>query len=99
MKVKMGQLKTHLSRYVKALRDGGEPLEICVREDTVAYMTAADKDFPSVQPDLLRRRLENSGLTISQWGGKRPRKSSTLPASETPSGVNSVLEMRAEKDW
>ncbi len=39
MKVKIGELKTHLSKYVQSVRDGGEPIEVCVRGKTVAYLT------------------------------------------------------------
>lgn len=39
IKVKVGQLKTHLSRYLKNIKETGEPIEVCVREDTVANLT------------------------------------------------------------
>ena len=32
MKVRVGQLKTYLSRYLKDIRETGEPIEVCVRE-------------------------------------------------------------------
>jgi len=58
MKVKVGQLKTHLSRYLKDVKETGESIEVCVREDTVAYLTPS---APRAQPHYRNR--------ISSWRG------------------------------
>ena len=99
MKVKIGQLKTHLSSYVKTLQEGGDPIEVCIREDTVAYLTASDRPKPVQDLQRLGRDLGRSGLTVSQWGR---RKLVSHPPASSEGGQtesNSVLEMRREKDW
>jgi len=102
MKVKVGQLKAHLSRYLKDVRDTGDPIEVCVREDTVAYLTPSRKSQAgsTVLPDPeLARQLAADGLNITYWG----RKSSLAPTpgrcANPVKGANSVESIRAEKNW
>jgi len=102
MKVKVGQLKTHLSRYLKDIRETGEPIEVCVREDTVAYLTSPAKygaaSMPQLDPELARL-LEDDGLPVTHWG----HKPSTLPnpghCVAPAKGDNSAESIRAEKNW
>jgi antitoxin (DNA-binding transcriptional repressor) of toxin-antitoxin stability system len=102
MKVKLGQLKTHLSRYLKDVRETGNPIEVCVREETVAYL------MPSIQATAvtrsqanleLARALESDGIKVSSWG----RKFSTVPepgrCAAPIGGDNSVESIRSEKNW
>lgn len=35
MKVKVGELKTNLSNYLRRVRDNGEEIEVCIREEAV----------------------------------------------------------------
>ena len=102
MKVKVGQLKAHLSRYLKDVGESGEPIQVCVREDTVAYLTPSRESHAgsTVIPESeLARQLAAEGLNITHWG----RKSTAAPtpgccASPTE-GSNSVQSIRAEKNW
>ncbi len=102
MKVKVGQLKTHLSKYLKDLRDTGEPIEVCVREDTVAYLTSPALNGAGArpQPDIeLAQQLERDGLSITHWGQK-PASNPRPGGCTTPiKGSNSVVSIRAEKSW
>ena len=100
MKVKIGEAKTHLSRLVKEVNETGEPLELCVREDTVAYIvpakhqTEAEKEY-----EELVKQIEKSGLILTQRGrptyGKCPID---IPDKSRRQG-NAILEIRAEKDY
>ena len=97
MKVKIGKLKTHLSRYLKELQNSEEPIEVCVRESTVAYLTAADTETEGLAANAMRRTFEHDGLHVSQWG----RKTNTPlpPIGGTPVEGNAVVEMRASREW
>lgn len=100
MKVKVGQLKTHLSRYLQKVRDTGESIEVCVREDTVAYLCSAAKAEDASMPSPeLNRSLESDGLRVIHRGNK----SKLLPtpgSCATPAlGNNSIERIRAEKNW
>jgi antitoxin (DNA-binding transcriptional repressor) of toxin-antitoxin stability system len=101
MKVKIGQLKTHLSRYVQELRAGGEPIEVCVRENTVAYLTSSNvaDGKPRAESESLRAGLERSGLTVSQWGTKPGGPIVPGRAADGDTTVDSVQRMRSEKGW
>jgi antitoxin (DNA-binding transcriptional repressor) of toxin-antitoxin stability system len=105
MKVKIGQLKTHLSEYLREIQRTGEPLEVCVRETVVAYLTpssATGSDSVRLaEAPMLEQHLKESGLL---W------KRSILPSDDpfiptpTPAGdgkrdISTVPAMRAERDW
>ncbi|NBB78213.1 MAG: hypothetical protein GVY36_02030 [Verrucomicrobia bacterium] len=102
MKVKVGQLKAQLSHYLKEVRDSGELIEVCVREDTVAYLTplreAGGGSLPQSDPEL-KQQLALDGLAVTQWG----RRSSTCPTpggcASPAKGPNSVESIRSEKNW
>lgn len=100
MKVKLADLKTNLSRYLRDLQRGGEPLEVCVREERVAFLTAARGEAQEANArQILQAQLEASGLNLSQWGSK----SRTLPdpgrSRDKRVVKNSVADMRSEKGW
>ena len=103
MKVKIGELKTHLSKYVQGLRAGGEPVEVCVRDEAVAYLTAAAPGEAAGQARAfqdLGKRLEIDGLHLRPASRE---KETSLPSPGRPgdgrAALNSVSEMRAGKDW
>lgn len=99
MKVKIGELKTHLSRYVQQIRNGGEGVEVCVREETVAYLTAAGTNRVDTEQASLRARLESSGLGLSQWAEKTEAYGGPGRARDGASPENSIAAVRSEKDW
>lgn len=96
MKVKVGELKTHLSKYLRQLEEDGETLEVCVRETPVAYITPVGKSCVVAQA----KKLELAGVRVTQQG-----KDGVVPIN-MPSRTrkprktfNSVESMRREKDW
>ena len=102
MRVNVGQFKAKLSRYLRYVQEKREPLEVCVREKPVAYLTPIRHEpttEPGMDPNLVDR-LRASGLTVVP--PKRP-KGDWVPrpgkAQAGKSAPNSVVAMRAEKDW
>jgi antitoxin (DNA-binding transcriptional repressor) of toxin-antitoxin stability system len=105
MKVKVGELKTHLSRYLRQLKDSDETIEVCVREQPVAYLTAA-KGAATRHPDeqaALQRALAEVGLTLTRGGipdaaadGFVP---SPVPAGDKRTDLETVRQMRDQKDY
>lgn len=105
MKVKVGELKTHLSKYLRQLQESREPIEICLRDEPVAYLTAAKikKSPDMVKQAEVERDLAEAGLVLI-------RKS---PADEGPAGfdprpvragdnrtdLETVCQMRKEKPY
>ncbi len=68
MRVKIGELKAKLSAYLKQVRDSGEPIEVCAREDPVAYLVPVGSGNDSEAArgeEELRQRLESMGFY--QW--------------------------------
>jgi len=100
MKVKVGELKTHLSKYLRDLEGSDEPIEVCVREDTVAYLRSA-KAEENVSPDAARlnRRLEAAGITVSQWGKTGETLRSPGRCQKPTAGPNSIETIRQERDY
>ncbi|MCC5845807.1 MAG: hypothetical protein JJU05_16285 [Verrucomicrobia bacterium] len=101
MKVKIAELKTHLSKYVQALREGGEPVEVCVREQTVAYLTKAQPaSSPSAEADrALADRLKRKGILLQRPGFVTSRRLEPGLPGDQKKMENSVVEIRKEKDW
>ncbi|MEX2606635.1 MAG: hypothetical protein WD708_04755 [Kiritimatiellia bacterium] len=101
MKVKIAELKTHLSKYVQSLRESGEPIEVCVREQTVAYLTKANTaSSPSVEADRqLADRLKRKGILLQSSGFVTSRRLKPGQPGDGKQVENSVVEIRKEKDW
>lgn len=101
MKVKVGQLKAHLSRYLREIQDSGETLEVCVRETPVAYLKPIVEDLLLEEgpPAELVKALESDGVRIVQWGRKSDFVPTPRPAGDGKFIKNSVVAMREEKDW
>jgi antitoxin (DNA-binding transcriptional repressor) of toxin-antitoxin stability system len=84
------------------MRETGNPIEVCVRGETVAYLmpsiqaTGVTRSQANVE---LARTLESDGITVSSWG----RKFSTVPevgrCAAPIGGENSVESIRSEKKW
>jgi antitoxin (DNA-binding transcriptional repressor) of toxin-antitoxin stability system len=105
MKVKIGELKTHLSKYLRQIERSGEPVEVCVREDTVAYLTPKRTlDSTGLQKQKLAQQLHAAGIQVSQWGSQADRgscaRSGYQGSCENPAeGPNSVESIRRERNW
>jgi len=99
-KVRIGELKTHLSKYLRELEGSDEAIEVCVREDTVAYLRSAKaEDRQNPVAARLKRNLEAAGVTVSQWGC--PVESLQSPGRcEAPAGgPNSIETVRRERNY
>jgi antitoxin (DNA-binding transcriptional repressor) of toxin-antitoxin stability system len=100
MKVKIGELKTHLSKYLRNLKESDEPIEICLREDTVAYLTAAkSEDSGNPDPAGLKRRLEAAGIFVSKWGSAADPLRAAGRCETPAGGPNSVETIRQERSY
>ena len=100
MKVKVGELKTHLSKYLRDLEGSDEPIEVCVREDTVAYLSSAKAgDGGNPNSARLNRRLEAAGITVSRWGNAAEPLRSPGRCENPAGGPNSVETIRRERNY
>lgn len=100
MKVKIGELKTHLSKYLRDLEGSDEPIEVCVREDTVAYLSSAKaEDSGNPSSARLNRRLEAAGITVSRWGNAAEPLRSPGHCENPVGGPNSVETIRRERNY
>jgi antitoxin (DNA-binding transcriptional repressor) of toxin-antitoxin stability system len=100
MKVKIGELKTHLSKYLRDLKESDEPIEVCVREDTVAYLTSAKaEDSGNRDPAGLNRRLGAAGITVSKWGSAAAPLRGVGRCGSPAGGPNSVETIRQERSY
>lgn len=102
MKVKIGELKTHLSRYLRQLEKDQEPIAVCLREETVAYLVPAGKESPDPAHAAVRERLEGIGLSWGDTGTMvSPKELSVHPVKLR--GVDrrddTVAAMRSAKGW
>lgn len=101
MRVKIAELKTHLSKYVQSIRDGNEPIEVCVREQTVAYLTRAPSspDIESPEQAQLKERLAGKGVRIKSRGIISQNVLTPGKPGDGRNPENSVSAIRAEKEW
>ena len=112
-RVPTSQLKTHLSRYLRDLQEGGEPIEVCVREEAVAYLTPAKAGTGSEDSDLdrdlgaLEERLHEVGLRLDagswrrNWRGRQdvPLVGPPPVAGDGRSDLDTVAEIRQGRPW
>jgi prevent-host-death family protein len=106
MKVKSAELKAHLSHYLRLVQETGEEIEVCVRDESVAYLSPA-KEGPGCESRKMEiRKLEAAfqtvGITLSAPllpnATGIPLPTPTL-AGDGRSDVCSVEEMRHHRDW
>ncbi len=99
MKVKVSELKTHLSRYLKHLDKDG-PIEVCLREETVAYLVPAGAQSQTTQKDL-EERVRAAGLRLHT--ASRGHSQDVLPvpgvAGDGRKDISTVESMRRERDY
>lgn len=106
MKVKIAELKANLSRHVKRVRETGESLEVCVREETVAYLTSATKGAPDSaaarETERLREQLRSAGLVWiagSDTAIVSPPEVTTSIAGDGRIDVSTVASERKDRRW
>lgn len=105
MKVKVGELKTHLSRYLSKLQHGGESIEVCVREEPVAYLIPISSDGSHPKEDAgmrqIRERLQRDGVCWDGHPGKAANafKPEPVPAHDGLTDVDTTERMRMDRDW
>ncbi len=107
MKVKSAELKANLSRYLKTVRETKEPIEILIREEPVAYLTPIEQksDIESSEEMKkllhLKQALAKDGIILSLNDIPTGAKSTPEPvvAHDGRTDMNSIQELRAEKDW
>lgn len=100
MKVKVGDLKTHFSKYLRDLEGSDEPIEVCVRENTVAYLVSAKAEKKGNDNKArLTQHLEAAGINVSRWG--IPPEPLRLPGrcKNPAGGPNSVETIRQERNY
>ena len=99
MKIKIGELKTHLSKRIKEVNASQEPLEVCVREETVAYLVPVSHHTHGQMDNDIEKKLNLRGLTLTQSGKKSDIRPLPVPRKDQKFAWNSVVEIRKEKDW
>jgi antitoxin (DNA-binding transcriptional repressor) of toxin-antitoxin stability system len=102
MKVKVGQLKAGLSQYLREMQESGEPIEVCVREKAVAYLTPIVREGEkgtSLGPETIES-LRAAGIRVVP---AKKNKGDWVPvpgkALDGLAMANTVVAMRGEKDW
>ena len=100
MKVKVGELKTHLSSYLRKIEESGEPIEVCVRERAVAYLTPVRKESESGDETLINR-LQRAGIAWNGTGGNSGKTLTFEPqvAGDGRTDQISTDKMRKGRDW
>lgn len=101
MKVKVGQLKAHFSKYLKSVQETGESIEVCVREKGVAYLAPLPGSEPAgpLVDKQLEARLESAGLRVTHWGSSAEFQPTPGKAGDGKSLSNTIVAMRDERDW
>ena len=106
MRVKVAELKSRLSHYLREVGERGQDIEICVRETPVAHLVGLRKDAPpdeAEQAEVMRLRAALAGAGLA-W-----ESDSVVPGPLPPvhpirvgSGhrpAETVRKIRQEKDW
>ena len=69
MKVKIGELKDQLSHYLRIVRETGQDVEVCIRDEPVAMlqsMANATRTPDDAIRAKLRERLSDQGLAWTE---------------------------------
>jgi antitoxin (DNA-binding transcriptional repressor) of toxin-antitoxin stability system len=102
MKVKVADLKANLSRHLRYVRETGDKLDICMRENTVAYLTPAQGDRSAGERDIeVKQRLAGVGVEIVGGhvkDGPLPVIQSSI-AGDGQIDISTVSAMRGERNW
>ncbi len=105
MKVKVAELKAHLSKYLRRVRESDEAVEICLREEPVAYLTSANASNPSNAGNAaaLEGSLRAVELGLAPGQSRPDFPANFAPQPEAVEGkrsrTNTVVSMRREKEY
>ncbi len=100
MKVKIGELKTHFSKYLRKIAETGQSIEVCIREEPVAYLNPVKASSASDPArSELAERLSAAGIRVSQWGSEPVKLQSGGQAKAPAKGPNSIETIRKKRDW
>lgn len=109
MKVKTGELKNNLSRYLKRLAETGESITILDRNRPIARIMplrgkrgAKRTAWAEERADVLERAAKlGIKLTVPETEPKPLRNISIMPrlAPDGRKDIGTVAEMRKEKDY
>lgn len=105
VRVKTADLKNNLSRYLKLVRESGEGIEVCLRDEPVAMLVPAhagsSPGLSAQERSELQRRLAAAGLLLSSDPvavGPLPQVTASR-AGDRRADVRTVEAMRSERDW
>jgi antitoxin (DNA-binding transcriptional repressor) of toxin-antitoxin stability system len=107
MKVKSAELKAKLALYLRKIRESGEPIEVLLRDEPIAYLTPIGHRSTLLAPreaaelHELRSAFADVGLTLSLEDAKVGDLPKLAPvvAGDGRKDIVTVESMRAEKDW
>lgn len=104
MKVKIAELKAKLSQHIRYVRTSGDRIEVCIREEPVAYLTAVGGEEAIREAEVAARakaRLRDAGLSLVQTPVPRANLPKIHPsiAGDGQEDVNTVESIRKEKSW
>ncbi len=96
----VGELKANLSRVLREMRASGEKIEVCVREETVAYLAPVGASIPHSPEEIARAQLSAAGLRVQPpaCSGKAPIPTVNL-AGDARRDISTIEVLREEKDW
>ena len=99
MKVNISDLKIHLSRYLKNL-DEDEPIEVCLREEPIAYLVSAGSNSRR-SGKALADKVRSAGLIPHATSREYSPKAHPVPglAGDGRTDVSTVESMRRERDY
>jgi len=100
MKVKIGELKTHFSKYLRRIGETGQSIEVCIREEPVAYLNPVKTSGASDSAKReLAEQLSAAGIRVCQWGREAVELGSGGRAEIPAKGPNSIETIRQERSW
>jgi antitoxin (DNA-binding transcriptional repressor) of toxin-antitoxin stability system len=108
VKVKSAELKAKLPQYLRRLRETGEPIEVLLRDEPVAYLTPIGNQSKLLAPaeaaelHELKNAFADVGLTLSLEDGHvgaLPKLTTPVTAGDGRDDIVTVESMRSEKDW
>lgn len=106
MRVRIADLKANLSKHVRRVRETGDRIEVCVREDPVAYLVALGTSLSNAETDrrneAVRENLRAAGLEWVAGGDACPSSLPSITPSVAGDGrtdVRTITDERRTRAW